>query len=705
MLSYSLPQSTEADQVNQVFTDSFCDQTAAGKTIGTYSSSGVCRKGIDVEKRIKIDNGALRFQPLLKPGWGRQGIAYGPYKRTNGLAFAVFLGNGHNTSQAERIEPLKRRLKEWLEGNHTLTPKQQLLSWIKSPQKRYSFHQFLRWVYRSPEFAKHFPLPKLDENLAVGWFPNEVPNNPGEEGNGFIVHATGPENGELWTRVGEALLPTIRGLQNLQVYYVVVLRERGAAYYAASVPNANGLVDYPNMRPLAIDPFSADPEVYAALYQSVLGQIGFRVDTRVYGAQVTQVPSFATWYGSAQLADKLTGRGTLNETSAEVGGYWQVHQGRFERTFLGTTATASSSIATLSGSEAAGLIHLLVQPGSQSSGVQLLWRVQDKQNYWCFEVDDSRVQLRIQTAGKWETLGYSELWQLKPNCTNSLQILDDGETFNISLNGKLVFSKGFRDARLHHATGAGIGATQADTSVHFQQFEVHPRSLPIPFELDMGSPWMATGSEIAIADNFSGNPQNLAGKTPPVGDGVWRKLMGEGDFRLTGHDAVQVVATVKHPNPGRTAYTVPWDQPKLADVQVTITPPGTGARQRQRGRGGLIFWQDPENYLIINNWLDDFYTGASISCFFCLNGFEELYDAVWTNVGSRVFWGVPHTLRVVFDGMHFMTYIDTEPVVYRALTDVYPDAKRLRIHHVGIVANWEWGNDTGSIFHNFVAKV
>jgi hypothetical protein len=705
MLSYSLPQSSEADQVNQVFTDSFCDQTAAGKTIGTHSSSGVCRKGIDVEKRIKIDNGALRFQPLLKPGWGRQGIAYGPYKRTNGLAFAVFLSNGHNTSQAERIEPLKRRLKEWLAGNHTLTPKQQLLSWIKSPQKRYSFHQLLRWVYRSPEFAKHFSLPKLDENLAMGWFPNEVPNNPGEEGNGFIVHATGPENGELWTRVGEALLPTITGLQNLQIYYVVVLRERGAAYYAASVPNANGLVDYPNMRPLAIDPFSADPEVYAALYQSVLGQIGFRVDTRVYGAQVTQVPSFATWYGSAQLADQLTGRGTLNETSPEVGGYWQVHQGRFERTFLGTTATASSSVATLSGSQPAGLIHLLVQPGSQSSGVQLLWRVKDKQNYWCFEVDDSRVQLRLQTTGKWETLGYSQLWKLKPNCTNALQILDDGETFNISLNGKLVFSKGFRDLRLQNATGAGIGATQANTSVHFRQFEVHPRSLPIPFELDMGSPWMATGSEIAIADNFTANPQDLAGKTPDLGNGVWRKLMGQGEFRLTGNDAVQVLATVKRPNPGRTAYTVPWDQPKLADVQVTITPPGTGARQRQRGRGGLIFWQDPENYLIINNWLDDFYTGASISCFFCLNGFEELYDAVWTNVGSRVYWGVPHTLRVVFDGMHFMTYIDTEPVVYRALTDVYPDAKRLQIHQVGIVANWEWGNDTGSIFHNFVAKV
>ncbi len=705
MLSYSLQKSSAVDQVNQVFTDSFSDQTAAGKTIGTLSPSGIYRHGVDVEKQIAIDNGALRFQPLVKPGWGRQGIAYGPYKRTNGLAFAVFLTNGHNTSQAEPIEPLKRRLREWLAGNQTVTPKQQLLNWVKSPQKRYSPRQLLRWIYSSPELANYCPVPKLDENLAIGWFPNKVPANPCIEGNGFVVHALGPENGELWTRVGSALLPTIRGLQNLQTYYVVVLREQGAAYYAASIANAHGLVDYPNMRLLAIDPFSNDPEVYAALYQSVLGQIGFRVDTRVYGVQVTQVPSLATWYGSAQQADPLTGRGTLNETIAEVGGYWQVHQGRFERTILGTVATAPNSLATLSGEEPAGLIHGLIQPGSHTGGVQLVWRVQDKQNYWCFEADGDRVQLRIQQNGQWETISYSQLWQLQPNKTNSVQILDDGETFSISLNGELMFSKRFQDRRLQNATGAGIGAVEQNPYLHFQKFEVHPRSIPIPFELDMGSPWMATGTEMVIADQFAGDPQELAGKPPSVGEGVWRKLMGEGQFRLTGTGSAQVLATVKYPNPGRTAYTVPWQKPNFADVQVTITPPGTGARQRQKGRGGLIFWQDDQNYLIINNWLDDFYTGASISCFFCLHGFEELYDAVWTNVGNRVYWGIPHTLRVVFDGMHFITFIDKEPVVYRALTDVYPDAKPLKIHHVGIVANWEWGNDTGSIFHNFIAKV
>ncbi|HEY9605778.1 MAG TPA: hypothetical protein V6C85_29500, partial [Allocoleopsis sp.] len=116
-------------------------------------------------------------------------------------------------------------------------------------------------------------------------------------------------------------------------------------------------------------------------------------------------------------------------------------------------------------------------------------------------------------------------------------------------------------------------------------------------------------------------------------------------------------------------------------------------------------WQDTNNYIIINNWLDDFYGGASVSSFFYLDGFEELYDAVWTNVGSRIYWGVPYTLRVVFDGLHYTAFVNGEPVLYRALTDVYPDTPRLAINRVGIVANWEWGNDTGSIFKNFIAKV
>jgi hypothetical protein len=94
-----------------------------------------------------------------------------------------------------------------------------------------------------------------------------------------------------------------------------------------------------------------------------------------------------------------------------------------------------------------------------------------------------------------------------------------------------------------------------------------------------------------------------------------------------------------------------------------------------------------------------------MSSFFHIDGFEEIYDAVWTNVGDRIYWGKPYNLRATFDGTHYLAFVDGEPVLYRAMTDVYPDIKPLKINRVGIVANWEWGNDTGSIFENFVGKV
>lgn len=107
---------------------------------------------------------------------------------------------------------------------------------------------------------------------------------------------------------------------------------------------------------------------------------------------------------------------------------------------------------------------------------------------------------------------------------------------------------------------------------------------------------------------------------------------------------------------------------------------------------------------MIANWLDDVYDGASVSSFFHLNGFEELYDAVWSNVGNRIQWGVPHQFRAVFDGGRYIVFINDEPLLYRALTDIYPNIKPLHINRVGIVANWEWGDDTGSMFQHFIAR-
>ena len=96
--------------------------------------------------------------------------------------------------------------------------------------------------------------------------------------------------------------------------------------------------------------------------------------------------------------------------------------------------------------------------------------------------------------------------------------------------------------------------------------------------------------------------------------------------------------------------------------------------------------------------------GASIAVFTKRHGFEELYDAVWTMVADKIFWGRPFRLRVSFDGDNFFVLLDGEPILQRALKDLYPEDEALRIKRVGLVINWEWGDDTGSSFHSFRAR-
>jgi hypothetical protein len=679
--------------------DTFSDEQPAGKVIGTINPSGVVRKGVDVERAIAIDNGALRFQPLVTPGWGRQGIAYGSYTRANGLAFAVFLLNGHNTSQAGDIgQKFFGRLWRWLRGSETENPALRLLHWLGSKQKQGMLRRLFWWASSTPT---RYKSPHINENLAVGWFNSEVPLNPLVEGSAFVVHATGAENGELWANAGGNSLPILRGWQNIPTYYIVILREQGAAYYAASVPKARGLVAYPNMRPVAIDPFGSDRTVYAGLYQSVLGQIGFRVDTRVYGVHVEQIAALTTWYGTAHAADDLIGDGWLDGAEAEIGGCWRVWAGNYKLTANGAVGGASDNLAILNPDTTSGLIHTAIETTAVTS-CSIVWRFLDRHNYWDLFLESDRTGLRIQVDGEWQVMATDSQYFLQPHTTNSVQILDDGETFSLYLNGKLLFGKWFTDPRLQSATGIGMSASDSNSS--YRYFEAHPRSIPIPKALDLGVPWVAEGSQTVATENFVG-VGDLSGKTTSTGGKIWRKDIGKGAIALTENGGAAVRASVQNPNPGRTAYTISWDNPNFVDLQVKITPPGTERGQQEKGRGGLIFWQDANNYITISTWLDDVYGGASMSSFFHLNGFEEIYDAVWSNVGSRIYWGIPYTLRVVFDGMNFTTYINDEPVLYRALTDVYPNATPLAIARVGIVANWEWGNDTGSRFENFVAQV
>ena len=718
-------------KTKRLILDDFSAKRSSGQVIGTQSPSGHARQGADIEKVLSIDNGALRIRPLINPGWGRSGIVYGPYKREPGLALSVFMLNGHNVSEGNSIEEtLKGRFFRWLRGSEANSIGNRLVRCTLSDHHRHRLRLLYRWVRNHKgryEQGNH-----LKENLAVGWFPEACPQNPTAAGNSIVIRAYGPENSELCTQIGDGnervptqnrMAPAFRRLQNLQAYYIVVLREQGAAYYATAVPNAHGLSPYPYMRLVGIDTYSSDSTVYAGLYQGALGQVGFQVDSRVYGIHAETLPTLSSWYGTAQVADRLTGIGRLDQSTAELGGKWRVVRGAFHKTdcgalaqpFEGEIAEENVSLALLTNPAPAGAIHVLItadeldrpsrlpEPSSSNTPeCALLWRTKDEHNTWALCFESGQCQLKIREEGQWSQVAIEARYGLNLTSSNAVQILDQGDFFSLYLNGNLLFEEWFTDLRLQNETTMGILAQGAFS---FQSLESHPRNIPIPPELQMGEPWQAEGSQVLLADSFAGfAEQDIAGRLSEVGELPWRKEMGRGRVLLTGEGAARIEASPANPNPKRLAYTLPWNNPEFADVSVDVLPPGTERHQQEKGRGGLIFWQDSDNYITVSNWLDDTFNGSSMSSFFHIDGFEEIYDAVWSNLGDRISWGKRYTLRVTFDGLNFMVYVNGEPVLYRSLQDVYPRLSRLSINRIGLAANWEWGDDTGSTFSQFIAK-
>jgi hypothetical protein len=140
-------------------------------------------------------------------------------------------------------------------------------------------------------------------------------------------------------------------------------------------------------------------------------------------------------------------------------------------------------------------------------------------------------------------------------------------------------------------------------------------------------------------------------------------------------------------------------------MEVTITPPGSRRGEKERTTAGFILYQDPSNYVTLNAYRSDYYPAGSVSTFFKFGGFEDVYDAVWSNVANRINYGKPLRLRLCCDGDQYMVFINDETVLYRAFRDVYPDLARLEIRKVGIIANWEFGTDTGSRFEDFRVRV
>ena len=559
-----MPDSPEA---SDAITDSFTHDVPAGQTIGSRSPSGARRLGADREGGLSVEHGALRIRFPRGPGWRRHGIAYGPYRRENGLAFCAYLLNGHNTSQTR--EPKERRRKR--------LPKallRRLLWWLRGSR-----------LY--PE-EPHFTWPPYKENLAVGWFPKKMPANPVGQGSAFLMHAAGPENGELWARVGTPHpLPAIRGVQNVPIHYVAVLRERGCAYYVASLRGANGMAAYPHMRPVAIDAFARDRKVYAAIYQSILGEVGFEVDTRVYGVQVERVEGLGTWYGTAHAADRLTGSGPLHDTEADVGGRWTVREGGFRRAKAGAAPEAEGSLATLDPGQTSGLVHVVLQAPARPMPAGLVFRFRDEDHFWYFSASPDRCRLYVVEDGVWERIAEDMDHRLKPGAEHALQVLDDGATVACFLDGQLVFDERFEDVRGRSATGVGLYASGSAEAPRLRAFEAHPRHVPIPPALRLGAPWQPAATRVVVEDDFEGAPGPLEGRRLP-GGAAWRRELGEGTFDVTGRGAAQGAGErraaqplggrrTRSPGTSRTSWRWRWRSPRR----------GRGAARTRRGAAAL----------------------------------------------------------------------------------------------------------------------
>lgn len=609
--------------------DRFAGEVLYGEVIGSASDCGAVRLGVDAEAKISVEDGVLRFAPLDTPGWSRQGIAYGPFARRAGLALAVFMLNGHNNSQtyAADSSSLPRRLVGGQEDS----------------------------VFRIP-FKAHFSAQPVRENLAVGWFDQPVPTNPLESGQALVMQGHPSHNGLLCAAKLRGLHHLLLGIQNNPIYLVSVLREKGVVFYAGSLEGSRHLPALPKLRPLAIDPYSLTAkDLYAGIHQSILGEKGHRVDTRVYGVRVADIPQWQA-YGTALLADPQPQLGR----KAARGEIWQLH----------------GPGMLLRPEEAGGLFLVrLTAPAS------LIWRYRDPRHYLALELNPHEVRLRLQYGLQQYVLA-AEAYASVAQQPYWVQVLDDGQALTITLDGKPLFSEHpILEHRLGDEIGVGLVGQAAD-------FEVHPREVVLPPALELGLPWQAKGQQTVFAPYLNHAAEDLLIS--------WEPTFGRG-LLMPAEGGLHIEA----PGGERTLYTMPWESTDLADLEAEILPPGQCVGQNQQSRAGVCFWQDTKHHLVVALCLDD--SESAVVAGLRFTGYEDPYDVIWSRVPDLLYHGVPVRLRAVCDGEQFQVYLDDEPVLYRALSDIYPGADRLHIRRVGLALSG-YGEDTGSIFRSWIAR-
>jgi hypothetical protein len=530
-----------------------------------------------------------------------------------------------------------------------------------------------------------------------------------DDASGVLVRATGPHNGELTVTGRSGPVALFKGLQNLPVHYVAVRRQAGVVHYAASAyAGARGLPEAPWLRPLLIDDQDRPEHAYVGVSQGVSGQIGFSCDTRVQEVRVCDVPAFARWSTSALLADRFAGRDdAVGGRAAEVGGVWSC-----SGTALGVDEDGVHLLGTGTGSlhadiESLGLLRVVVE-GIDDGGIELSWGSDgDRTGGGACSLAISATELTLVGRGadgeRWRETASLQL----DRGAHAVQVRDDGREVLVVVDGLAVLSAPHPGTPDWNDDVAGTLLVRLNGSgrMHLRDLEVHGRRIPAPAGLlpavavvPLGDdpPWLVEDFEVPT-DELDGMAAGPAGS--------WHRRMGPARLEVPTPGTARFDASLEAPVASRTTYLLDWPDPAHCDIELVASPPPAAAGQRgQRCRVGLALWQDDDTYMIVNIYLDEAYPAASASTFFTFRGFEDIYDAVWSNLGDLVSADNPFRMRLVSDGERFLVLVNDEPVLHRAFSDVHPATDRLQIRRAGIVANWEWGHDTGSLLHRFVAR-
>jgi hypothetical protein len=184
-------------------------------------------------------------------------------------------------------------------------------------------------------------------------------------------------------------------------------------------------------------------ELYLGIQQAVLGQIGWRIDTRVKGVRVASLGEYGSWFAGAQAADRLAGDEDLDGAEAETGGVWRVF--------------GKNTMAVLDPVSPTGLIHALVRPGKEDrSRVGLVWRFVDERNYWGMEVDWRECKVIRLSEGDRRVYASASIPDSTKERSHRLQVLDDGRYMMAYVDGEPITGSWISDTRFEGATGVGI---------------------------------------------------------------------------------------------------------------------------------------------------------------------------------------------------------------------------------------------------------